>query len=323
MARKLRPIGHEDRLSVVDHLDELRSRLIICTIALVVAFGFAFWQNAPLISLLNKSVPFHSATTAQQRDQVNQREDVLQGLTDLGGLVNSKDLSASDRADVRGFVKSFRKFARALPTKVRKEKPITIGVAEPFTTTMAIAAYFALLFCLPLLIYQVYAFVLPAFKPEERRTAFPLMIMAPALFIAGVVFAYFLVLPPAVQFLQGFNSSNFQSFLQAKPYYEFEILTMLGIGLTFQLPLGLLALDRVGVLNSQTLTRQWRYCIVIIAVIAAALPGADPVTTLLEMVPLLLLYLLSIVLLKMADRRTAAKAALDLSGDAGPDLTSA
>jgi len=85
----------------------------------------------------------------------------------------------------------------------------------------------------------------------------------------------------------------------------------------------LLALDRVGVLNSQTLTRQWRYCIVIIAVIAAALPGADPVTTLLEMVPLLLLYLLSIVLLKMADRRTAAKAALDLSGDAGPDLTSA
>jgi sec-independent protein translocase protein TatC len=177
---------------------------------------------------------------------------------------------------------------------------------------MAIAAYFALLFCLPLLIYQAYAFVLPAFKPEERRTALPLMIMAPALFIAGVVFAYFLVLPPAVKFLQGFNSSNFNSLLQAKPYYEFEILTMLGIGLTFQLPLGLLALDRVGVITARTLTRNWRYCIVIIAVIAAALPGADPVTTLLEMVPLLLLYVLSIVMLKVADRRSAAKAAVDL-----------
>jgi sec-independent protein translocase protein TatC len=185
---------------------------------------------------------------------------------------------------------------------------------------MAIAAYFALLLCLPLLIYQVYAFVLPAFKPEERRNVLPLMVMAPALFIAGVVFAYFLVLPPAVKFLQGFNSSNFDSLLQAKPYYEFEILTMLGIGLTFQLPLALLGLDKVGVLNSRTLTHQWRYAIVIIAVIAAALPGADPVTTLLEMVPLLLLYGLSIVLLKVADRRSAARAAADLSGST-PDPT--
>jgi sec-independent protein translocase protein TatC len=320
MARKLRPIGHEDRLSVVDHLDELRSRLIVCAIALAVAFGIAFWQNAPLINLLNKSVPFHSATTAQQRDAVNQRGYVEKAANELGALVTSPRLAPSDRQHIATAVKDFRKFAAALPTKVQKEKPITIGVAEPFTTTMAIAAYFALLFCLPLIIYEIYAFVLPAFKPEERRNAIPLMIMAPALFIAGVVFAYFLVLPPAVQFLQGFNSSNFNSLLQAKPYYEFEILTMLGIGLTFQLPLGLLALDRLGVLNSQTLIRQWRYAVVIIAVIAAALPGADPVTTLLEMVPLLLLYLLSIVLLKLADRRTATRAALELSGST-PDPT--
>lgn len=313
MARKLRPIGHEDRLSVVDHLDELRSRLIVCAIALGVAFGIAFWQNAPLINLLNKAVPFHSSTTAQQRDSVNQRGDILQAVKLLGGLTTSTRLSPTDRQDIAGAVKYFRKFAAALPTKVQKEKPITIGVAEPFTTTMAIAAYFALLFCLPLLIYEGYAFVLPAFRPEERRTALPLMLMAPALFIAGVVFAYFLILPAAVQFLQGFNSTNFQSFLQAKPYYEFEILTMLGIGLTFQLPLGLLALDRIGVLNAKTLTRQWRYAVVAIAVVAAALPGADPVTTLLEMVPLLLLYGLSIVLLTLADRRSAAKAALDLT----------
>jgi sec-independent protein translocase protein TatC len=314
MARKLRPIGHEDRLSIVDHLDELRSRLIVCSIALAVAFGLCFWQNAPLLKLLNKSIPFSSATTAQQRAAVNQRAQVLAAAADLLALAKASDLSAADRADIAGAAGHLGRFAAALPTKVQKEKPITIGVAEPFTTTMAIAAYFALLFCLPLLIYQVYAFVLPAFKPEERRNAFPLMLMAPALFTAGVVFAYFLVLPPAVKFLQGFNSTNFDSLLQAKPYYEFEILTMLGIGLTFQLPLGLLALDRIGVLNSRTLTHQWRYAIVIIAIIAAALPGADPVTTLLEMVPLLLLYLLSIVMLKMADRRSAAREAANLSG---------
>jgi sec-independent protein translocase protein TatC len=322
MARRLRPIGHEDRLSVVDHLDELRSRLIVCAIALGVAFALCFWQNDHLISLLNRAVPFQSATTAQQRDAVNQRADVLMTVKGLSGLATSANLSAADRANLTLAVTGLRRFAAALPTKVQKEKPITIGVAEPFTTTMAIAAYFALLFCLPLLIYEVYAFVLPAFKPEERRSAIPVMAMAPALFIAGVVFAYFLILPPAVKFLQGFNSSSFQSLLQAKPYYEFEILVMLGIGVTFQLPLGLLALDKLGVLDSNTLIRQWRYAVVAIAVVAAALPGADPVTTLLEMVPLLVLYGASIVLLRMADRRTAARAALDLSGSTtDPDPT--
>jgi sec-independent protein translocase protein TatC len=320
MARRLRPIGHEDRLSVVDHLDELRSRLIVCVVALGVAFGFAFWQNAPLINLLNKSVPFHSATTAQQRAQVNQRGWVLRAATQFGELVNSPRLTPADHQAIAAGVADLRRFAAALPNKLQKEKPITIGVAEPFTTTMAIAAYFAFLFCLPLIIYEAYAFVLPAFRPEERRTAMPLMLMAPALFIAGVVFAYFLVLPPAVRFLQGFNTSNFTSLLQARPYYEFEILTMLGIGLTFQLPLGLLGLDRIGVINARTLTKHWRYAVVIIAVIAAALPGADPFTTLLEMVPLLLLYLLSIVLLTLADRRSAARAALELSGTT-PDPT--
>jgi len=320
MARKLRPIGHEDRLSVVDHLDELRSRLIICTIALGVAFALCFWQNAPLISLLNHSVPLKSATSSQQRQQVKERADLNGAVKYLEALATSKDLSAADRFNIAGAAKDFGKAASDLPTKVQKEKPITFGVAEPFTTTMAIAAYFALLFCLPLLIYQVYAFVLPAFKPEERHNVLPLMIMAPALFIIGVVFAYFLVLPPAVKFLQGFNSSNFTTFLQAKPYYEFEILTMLGIGLTFQLPLALLGLDRVGVLNAQTLIHQWRYAVVIIAIIAAALPGADPVTTLLEMVPLLLLYVLSIFMLTVADRRSAARAAAEPSGST-PDPT--
>jgi sec-independent protein translocase protein TatC len=314
MARKLRPIGHEDRLSVVDHLDELRSRLIVCVIALGVVFAVCFWQNDHLISLLNHSVPLKSATTQQQAAQVKERAAALEIAKGANGLASSATQSAPDRANFQVLSQGATALAAALPKKALPEKPITIGVAEPFTTTMAIAAYFALLFTLPLLIYEAYAFILPAFKPEERRNALPVMVMSPILFVLGVVFAYFLILPPAVKFLQGFNSNNFESLLQARPYYEFEILTMLGIGLTFQLPLGLLALDRMGVISSNTLTRQWRYAVVIIAVAAAALPGADPVTTLLEMAPLLLLYGLSIVLLKVADRRSAARALLDLSG---------
>jgi sec-independent protein translocase protein TatC len=120
------------------------------------------------------------------------------------------------------------------------------------------------------------------------------------------------VLPPAVRFLQGYNSASFDILVQAKTYYSFEILTMLGVGLAFQLPLGLLAFQRIGAIDARTLTRHWRYAVVAIAVIAAALPGPDPVTTALEMVPLLVLYVLSIALLKLADRRAAARAASEL-----------
>jgi len=152
--------------------------------------------------------------------------------------------------------------------------------------------------------------------------AVPLMAVAPVLFIVGVVFAYAVVLPPAVHFLQGYNSQAFNILVQARSYYTFEILTMLGIGLAFQLPLGLLALQRIGVMNGTTLTRHWRYAVVIIAVIAAAMPGSDPVTTGLEMAPLLVLYLASIVMLKIADRRAAARAAAELaSADDSLNLT--
>jgi sec-independent protein translocase protein TatC len=193
-------------------------------------------------------------------------------------------------------------------------------VGEPFTISLTVAAYFALLFSLPVLIYQGYAFVIPALSPNERQAAIPMMAVAPILFMAGVVFAYLFVLPPAVRFLQGYNHQEFQVLIQAKAYYSFEVVTMLAIGLAFQLPLGLLALHRIGVINGTTLTRHWRYATVIIAVIAAAMPGADPVTTGLETAPLVILFLASIVMLKIADRRAAARAAAEAQAAFGDGL---
>ena len=88
-----------------------------------------------------------------------------------------------------------------------------------------------------------------------------------------MVFTYIIVLPAAVKFLQGYNSSQFDNLVQAKPLYSFEVVTMGAIGLAFQLPLMLLGLRQLGVINGSTLTRHWRYATVIIAVIAAAMPG--------------------------------------------------
>jgi sec-independent protein translocase protein TatC len=319
MAQVLRPIGHEDRLSIVDHLDELRTRLIICGSVLIVAFGFCFWQNHALLHILNRALPSSSSAADQHglaaipTQAVKERQAFSKAAAAAAALAASSGVSAADQQHYAQLSQAMNQAAKALPSTVpQQEKPITIGVGESFTTTLTVCAYFALLFSLPLLIYQGYAFVIPALNSSERRVAFPLMAVAPAMFLIGGLFAYFVVLKPAVHFLQGYNSEQFNILVQAKQFYTFQILTMLGIGLAFQLPLGLLGLHRIGVINGTTLTRHWRYAVVIIAVIAAAMPGADPVTTGLETLPLVVLFLASIVMLKIADRRAAARARAEL-----------
>jgi sec-independent protein translocase protein TatC len=203
-----------------------------------------------------------------------------------------------------------------------QEKPIVVGVGEGFTVTVLVSAYFAVLFTLPLILYQAYAFVIPALSSRERSIATPTMMAAPLLFVTGAVFTYFAVLPPAVHFLQGYNNTEFQVLIGANSYYKFEIMLMMGIGLAFEVPLFALGLQRVGAISASTLTLNWRYALVLIAVIVAALPGVDPVTMAMETLPLVAIYALSIVLLKWVEHRNyrrsmvEAAAAVSSSGDA-------
>lgn len=327
MATTLKPIGHEDRLTIVDHLDELRTRLFVCAITLAIAFAICFWQNHALIDVLNK--PLSDSTPTVQNTQGNGRLatvaaaqlEVQRGFAAaaqaFGALATADNLTPVQRRAVAAAAELTANAARALPKTVPKRVPITIGVGEPFTVTLTIAAYFALLLSLPVLLYQAYAFVLPAFSPRERRVALPMMLMVPALFLVGLAFGYFLVLPPAISFLQNFNNTNFDVLIQAKDYYRFEFLALLSTGLVFQLPVGLLALNAVGIVSAQQLRSSWRYAIVAIAVVAALLPGVDPVTTVILMVPLLGLYLLSILLLTIADRRRGDRG--ELAAFASPD----
>jgi sec-independent protein translocase protein TatC len=173
---------------------------------------------------------------------------------------------------------------------------LTLGVAEPFTTTVMLAAYAAILLALPVVLYQLYAFVLPAFNRTERKVALPLMLMVPVLFVGGAAFAFFVVVPAALQFLLHFNADQFQTQLRAREYYSFLSLTMISCGIVFQVPVGVLALTRLGITSAAGLRAKRRYAWLGCAVVAAALPGVDPVSMLLEMVPLVALYELSIVL---------------------------
>ena len=322
--KALRPIGHDDRLSVVDHLDELRNRLFISAGVLLVVFCVCFWQNQALIHVLNRALPSqhyvasHGGLGAQPNEAVTIRKALQNIAAGANQVENSlgtvKGIPPSAVQGLHRIAAGAQAGVAGLPKSVStQEKPLAIGVGESFTTTLLVVFYFTLLFSLPVLLYQLYAFVIPALNPTEKRVALPVMLFAPLLFIAGAVFTYFMVLPPAVHFLQGYNSQNFTILVQGKTYYKFEMLIMLGIGLAFQLPLVLLALQRIGVITAKTLTGNWRYALVIIAVIVAALPGVDPVTMVFETLPLIVLYLVSIVLLHIGERRMARREAAEMA----------
>ena len=240
MAR-LKPARFDEHLTLVEHLDELRSRIIVCGAVLLVAVALCFWQNALLLDIANAPLP-------------------------------------GDRV------------------------PITFGVTEPFITTLTLSIYAGLLLAMPVILYQAYAYVLPAFSPHERRVVLPFMLMVPFLFIGGVVFAYFVVVPAATSFLLNFNADEFNIEVRAREYYSFFALTLISVGVLFQIPVGVLAVTRLGIVTPEALARNRRYAVLAIAVVAMLLPGTDPVTMLVSMLPLLILFELSLVLARLFGR---------------------
>jgi sec-independent protein translocase protein TatC len=312
VATALRTVRHEDQLSLVEHLDELRTRILVSLFAFLVCFGLAFWQNDRVLEVVNE--PFIKATSGEKaRGALARTQDFNRAVgafaasqaTFLRELAEDEDLSASARAEALVGAREAEELARNIPPAERQ--PVTLGVAEPFTSTLRVAAYAALLLALPIILWQMYAFVLPAFSPRERKVALPLMMMVPFLFIAGALFAYFVVLPSAIKVLQNFNSDNFDILVQARDLYKFTILTCIAMGLLFQVPIGILGLVRMEIVSIAQLRANRRIAILVIAVLAMLLPGTDPVTMLLSMAPLVVLFEGSILIAALLERRSARR----------------
>jgi sec-independent protein translocase protein TatC len=189
---------------------------------------------------------------------------------------------------------------------------VTLGVSEPFMQTLKVSAYAGLLLSLPLILYQLYAFVLPAFSPREKQVALPAMLAVPFLFIAGVVFGYFTVVPRAIYFLQNFNTDAFDVLVQAQPYYKFVLMLLIAMGMLFQIPIAIVAVTRVGIVTTSQIAHNRRYAILVIAVIAMLLPGQDPITMMMMMAPMYVLFEASILFSWLLDRRAARAASKDL-----------
>jgi sec-independent protein translocase protein TatC len=237
-----RRLDHGEEATLVEHLDELRSRLIVCIFAVVPAFVVAFAFHDHLISWLTKALP----------------DDT---------------------------------------------KLVTLGVAEPFTTSMKVSFYAALALVLPVVLYEFWAFLAPAVEQHVQRTVASFVVLATLLFFVGVLFGYFVVLTPAVHFLQNFDSDLYNSQIRASYYLSFATLLLFALGIVFELPIFILALVRLRVLSAAKLRRNRRTGYVIMLVIAIILPTVDPVSLVLETIPLLILFEFSIVLSAVMERR--------------------
>jgi sec-independent protein translocase protein TatC len=305
-----RPIAHDDRLSAVGHLDELRTRIMICLAAVAVAFGICYWQNAALLHLVNR--PLAAETQHQVRSgegplgatyRVQQSaRDLARQLDVVTAVLAAQTHSPAARAALATVRARLRADVTRLSAPPTGDRPVTLGIGEPFTTTLTVTLIFALIVSLPVLLLQAYGFLMPAFAPGQRRRMLPITLAIPVLFVAGVVFGYAVVLPASLHFFQNFNSDQFNVLVQASQYYKFAATVLLAMGLIFQVPVAILAVTRAGLVTPGQLRRHRRYAIAVCGLIAAVLPG-DAITMLLETLPLYILFEVSVALAAIISRR--------------------
>ena len=237
-----RRLRHGEEATLVEHLGELRARLLIALAAFVPAFVLAF--------------AFH--------------EQLIEWLTD------------------------------PLPPGRRL---LTLGVTEPFFTSLKVSFFAALALSLPVLLYQLWAFLAPAFKEQSQRVVALASALGGLLFAAGVAFGYFVVLPKALDFLTTFNEDLFDVQIRASYYFSFVLVALLAMGLVFELPVFVLTLVRLQIVTSAQLRRNWRLGIFVVVLVAVLLPTVDPVSLAFEAVPLLALYFVSVWFAGVMERR--------------------
>jgi sec-independent protein translocase protein TatC len=242
-----RRLRHGEEATLVEHLGELRTRLVVSLLAVAVTFSVVYGFHGQLLDWLNRPLPEHL------------------------------------------------------------RKPTTFGVAEPFITSFMVSFWVSLLIALPICLWQLWSFLAPAFRVDSQRIIAGFTAFAAVLLAGGIMFGYFVALPAAVHFLTNYDSNHFNIQIRARDYYSFVITVLFAVGVVFELPIFVLGLARLGIVPSAKLRRNRRIGYVIVAAVAVALPGVDPVTTLFEMGPLMVLFELSIWLAVFFEKRWKAR----------------
>ena len=192
----------------------------------------------------------------------------------------------------------------------------TFSPSEPFMVSLKVWVAGGLLVASPILIYELWAFLAPAFTATEKKYFYPIVFASSALFLAGCALAYFVVLPKGLAFLLTFSAGFFNVQLRAQDYFTFMALFILAFGVVFELPVVLVLLAKVGVIDDRWLRRNRRWAVVAMAFAAAVItPSQDAFSMLAMFLPLYVLYEVSIVLARIVQPRPEAQA----REDAGPD----
>lgn len=234
MIRLPHRLAHDEEATLVDHLDELRSRLIVAGGAVLLGTVAGYLVHRRVLRLLVADLP------RQHRHLV------------------------------------------------------TFGVAEPFTTSLKLSIAIGFALALPVVLWQVWAFFAPAFQQGVTRRLGLFAGFAAALLAVGAGFGYRVALPAALRFLTTYDGRVYDTQIRASDYLSFAILVLAACGAVFELPIAVLGLVRVRALSSRTLRGNRRIGYFVVACIGVALPGVDPVTTVIETIPLALLYEASI-----------------------------
>jgi sec-independent protein translocase protein TatC len=242
---RTRRLSREEEATLVEHLDELRRRVLTALAAVAVGTAVAFLFHGRILDLLARPLP-------------------------------------PDHRHVAAF-----------------------SVTEPFTVSVSVSVYAGILLALPVILWQLWSFLAPALDAGAERHILGLAVFGAALAAAGLAFGYTILLPRAVHWLTGYDTTHFRLLVRASSYYSFVVSVLVGVAAVFELPLVVVALVRLGVLTSTALRRNRRKGYFIVAVIALALPGPDPVTTLLELLPMWALFEGSIWLAVLVERRAA------------------
>ena len=190
---------------------------------------------------------------------------------------------------------------------------LALTVTEAFTTSLKLSIAAGLAIASPVMLWQLWAFLAPALDPRARRAIAPFAATAAALLVSGVVFGDRVALPAALRFLTGYDSSTYDVRLRASAYISFAMLVIAACAAVFELPIAVLGLVRIGAVSSTSLRRNRRRGYFVVACIGVALPGIDPVTTILETIPLLLLFEASIWASVICERRWTPRAAYGAS----------
>ena len=175
---------------------------------------------------------------------------------------------------------------------------------EAFFIRIKLAFVMGLVISAPLILYEIWAFVLPALTKREKNYALPLVLSSTLLFILGILFAYFFLLPVAIKVLLSFGTESLQELMGVTRYTNFVLWTLLGCGIVFEIPVIIFFLTRLGLLSPEFLIRRWKESLLLIFILSALItPSIDMVTQVLLALPLTLLYLISLLVSFLARRQ--------------------